>query len=389
MNPIRHRSPKTQNNLAYNYFQSPKRRQINIINLDRRGDIINNKNIKINNQFNYNYNNNDYNYYDEIKKAFNFITFVLKQKDNQIKQLKIKINNLEKQLNEINEKNMMTFNNKEMVDSSPHVYNFEFMDNNVSNEIPSYDGQNKKDQLMNNLISAHIGLNNNNNIKNILKNNNKNIFDNNVNINNNKIKNQTNINKMNNYLNITDVGKKYNVKSYNIPNMNDLSNKQINLNINEHPNEKNNINKIRRESYHSNQNLNIRNSNNNGYIKSIKNVEQNNFVTDTESMVGTDRVKIFTFDNPIYNIGKPGSKSNSFNLSDDNNSVTSKKDVKNYLKEVKTKLEPERFKKFITNIKLLTKNKNSEQRNSIIITIKNLLADHILISKFENIMKIK
>ena len=106
-------------------------------------------------------------------------------------------------------------------------------------------------------------------------------------------------------------------------------------------------------------------------------------------MVGTDRVKIFTFDNPIYNIGKPGSKSNSFNLSDDNNSVTSKKDVKNYLKEVKTKLEPERFKKFITNIKLLTKNKSSEQRNSIIITIKNLLADHILISKFENIMKIK
>ena len=47
----------------------------------------------------------------------------------------------------------------------------------------------------------------------------------------------------------------------------------------------------------------------------------------------------------------PGSKGNSFKLSDDENQIISKSDVKNYLKEVKNKLEPDKFKKFITQIK--------------------------------------
>ena len=49
--------------------------------------------------------------------------------------------------------------------------------------------------------------------------------------------------------------------------------------------------------------------------------------------------------------------------------------VKNYLKEVKHKLEPERFKKFITQIKALTKNKNNEQKNLIILQIKNIFSN--------------
>ena len=67
--------------------------------------------------------------------------------------------------------------------------------------------------------------------------------------------------------------------------------------------------------------------------------------------------------------------------------TSSKADVKNYLKEVKNKLEPDKFKKFISYIKNLTKNKSIEERNIIILQIKNLLVDKILISKFENIMK--
>ena len=70
------------------------------------------------------------------------------------------------------------------------------------------------------------------------------------------------------------------------------------------------------------------------------------------------------------------------------NQITSKSDVKNYLKEVKNKLEPDRFKKFITQIKALTKNKNIAQKNIIILQIKNILMDKNLISKFETIMKI-
>ena len=75
-------------------------------------------------------------------------------------------------------------------------------------------------------------------------------------------------------------------------------------------------------------------------------------------------------------------------MSEDGVTITSKSDVKNYLKEVKHKLEPERFKKFITQIKALTKNKNNEQKNLIILQIKNILMDKNLISKFEIIMKV-
>ena len=57
------------------------------------------------------------------------------------------------------------------------------------------------------------------------------------------------------------------------------------------------------------------------------------------------------------------------------NQITSKSDVKNYLKKVKNKLEPDRFKKFITQIKTLTKNKNNAQENIIILQIKNSLMD--------------
>ena len=159
-------------------------------------------------------------------------------------------------------------------------------------------------------------------------------------------------------------------------------NMNINMNINEHSSEKKNVNKIRKEPYHTSQNQNIK-------MRNVNGNKNNNYTTETESSIGTDKMKILAFDHSMSNLGKPNSKSNSFSLSGDGNFMKSKLEVKNYLKEVKRKLEPLKFKKFITLIKNLIKNKNSEQKNQFIFEIKNLLGDKILITKFENIMKVK
>ena len=405
MNPLRHRSPKIENTFGNIILQSPKRKQINIINMDKKGDFINNRNNNLNNQFNYYYNKNDYNYYDEIKKAFNFITFILKQKDNQIKQLKLKINNLEKQLNDINETNVNTFSNKDLISLSSHINNIELKNKNNINTISPYNKQSKISHLMNNFLQTQTNINNrnniNNNIINISKNNNfineknnkrmseKIIFDNKINI-IHKIKNNTNINKINNFGNNTEI-RSNNINMNNYENrINGLSNKQIslNMNINEHSNDKKNINKIRKELYHPNLNKNLIKDNNDN-INSIKNVHLKKFSKESENISDTNKLKIVNFDNSIHGLGRSCSKSNSFNISDDSNMIISKNNVKNYLKEVKSKLESEKFKIFITNLKALTKNKNSEQKNEIIIQIKNLLGDKILINKFESIMKLK
>ena len=415
MKPIRHRSPKTENTFANNIFQSPKKKHINIINIDKGRNIINNRNIGINNQFNYNYNKNDYNYYEEITKAFNFITFVLKQKDIQIKELKSTINNLQKQLNEINETNIMTFYKQEISDFSNQNSNLKFLNKKSSNNFLSPDSNNKGKmrQMMNNFCSVQTevnSINTTNSNNNSYNNSNNNIFitknsfgnelNKNIGVDNNsmniihKIKNTTNINRINNFRNIEsdkinnniNINNSINNNLYNFNKFsNEKQNNQINLNMNEHSTERKNINQIRNESYHSNQNINLKKYNNEN-IKASKNGDTK---TDTESLMGTDKIKILTFENSTYNLGKSGSKSNSFNMSDDGNIITSKQDVKNYLKEVKNKLDSERFKKFITNIKLLTKNKIPSQRNEIILQIKNLLIDKNLINKFESIMKIK
>ncbi len=47
--------------------------------------------------------------------------------------------------------------------------------------------------------------------------------------------------------------------------------------------------------------------------------------------------------------------------------TNSKRDVKNYLKEVKSKIDPKKFKEFIRNIKLLTAKNNSALNKDIIV----------------------
>lgn len=415
MKPIRHRSPKTQNNLSNNYFKSPKRKEINIINFNNRGVISSQKNCNINNnQFNY-YSSNSDNCYEEITKAFKFITFILKQKDNQIKQLKTKIEQLQKQLNDINETNIMTFNNKDIMEFTTNDENFNITNsikssfkhssfNSIQNRTKFFsNGVNdcKYNQLTNNFSSTDIGskyinINKNNNVNNNIKNHiinksNHNFDNSNNNINIiHKIKNSTNINKINNYRDSTEKRNNdennQNANNYisnftNSEPMNKQANISMNANINEYSSEKD-TNLIRKEPYHTNYNINLRNRNEFG--KKLK-----NYGTDTDSGVGTEKIKIVTLENSMNNQGKFNSNSNSLNLSEDGNIIQSKIEVKNYLKEIKTKLEPLKFKKFITNIKALIKNKNNGQKNVIIYEIKNLLVDKNLITKFENIMKIK
>ena len=402
MNPIRHRSPETDN--TNHYFKSLKKKDINIINLNNREIISSQKNIN-NNHYNNNYDIKDYNYYEEIKKAFNFITFILKQKDRQIKQLRIKIDILQKQLNEINDKNIMTFNKKEIIMNSSNDNNLNIYNNtntnyskrstfdcneNISKILSNENDLNNYKQSTNNFWSTQTK--NYTNIYNNKMNKNNNMFENNINV-IHKIKNSTNINKINNYRNNTELINKQNNTDYNyINNSNnkyansEIINNQLNMNmnINEHSKEKKNINQIRKEPYHMNlnQNINIKYRNSSGR-------KYKNYTTEPGSGLSKEKMKIVPLDNTMSNLGKDNSKSNSFTLSDDGNIIQSKIDVKKYLKEIKSKFEPEKFKKFITLIKSLIKNKNNTMKNQIIYEIKNLLVDKNLIIKFENIMKIK
>ena len=365
-NQIRHRSPKTQNNFFNNYYlKSPVKKDINIINLD-----VSSKRNQIN--YNYNYNNTN-NYYEEITKAFNYITFILKKKDSQIKEMKIKIKELEQQLNDINETNIMTFNNKDITE----IY---------SDETSKQNKNNLKRITYNNNIpnktSIFFSKRNNNE-------NNKKINNNNLNI-INRIKNSTNINKINNYRNKIDLnGNKLIYINNNDKYLNTEENKRkINTNINninnanninEHSNEKKNVNIIRKEPYYNNMNIKYRNSSGN---------KSKNFPTnETDTSTGNDKLKLYNL-SYMGRANSKNSKNNSISLSDEGLSK-SKTEIKNYLKEIKYKIAPDKFKKFVELIKILVKNKNTGQKNNIIYEIKNLLVDKNLIDKFENILKIK
>ena len=316
---IRHRSPKTQNNFFNNYYlKSPPKKDINIINFS-----------------------NTNNYYEEITKAFNFITFILKQKDSQIKELKIKIKLLEKQLNDINETNIMTFNNKNISD----IYNDQEKTKNKNGlKRITYNNYNIPNNFPNKISN---------------ENNNK-LFNNNINI-INRVKNSTNINKINNYRNNIDLN------GYKLNYMNKTSNnysnseENINKNINEYSNEKKNINIIRKEPYHSNININ-----NFKYRNSNGNINNNLNTNETDTSVANDKIKIFNLNMGVRTNSK-NSKNNSITLSDEG-IMQSKAEIKNYLKEIKNKIDKEKFKKFVELIKILIKNKNnnSTQKKTII-----------------------
>ena len=373
---IRHKSPKTQNNFFNNYnLKSPSKKDFSIINLR-------NNNIGLAfNEFQFNNNSNNHNYYEEIKKAFNFITFILKQKDSQIKKLQIKIKDLENQLNDINERNIMTFNNKDICQINSEE---EKNKNSLKRETYNFIPNNKR--IFYSINTNKMNKNNENDIL-MSKNTKINII--------NRVKNSTNINKINNYRNKIDLNiKKYNYIS-NISNtkINDISDSDylnteenkgknyLNLNINEHSKEKN-INIIRKEPYHSNMNMNYNIKNKNSNENKIKNLQTN----ETDTSTRNDKIKIFS----LSPTGNPYSKnSNSIVTLSDEGLSQQKTEIKNYLREVKSKIDKDKFKKFVSLIKTLIKNKNSTEKYTIIYEIKNILVDKNLITKFESILKIK
>ena len=390
-NQIRHHSPKTQNNFFNNYYlKSPTKKDINIINLNNNiGQSSNNF------HFNINYNNST-NYYEEISKAFNFITFILKRKDSQIKELKIKIKELERQLNDINETNIMTFNNKDIneIGSSEENQNFSYSNKNNLKKIAYNYIPNKTSIFFSNVNNKNNNITNNDTNNNKIPNNNNST---NINI-INRVKNSTNINKINNYRHKIDLNgpkltnnKSNNTYMNNIPinnknksmntNTEIEENKKIdmNRNTNEYSNEKKNINIIRKEPYHINANIKYRNGSGN----KIRNFQTN----ETDTSTGNDKIKIFNL-STMGRANSKNSKSTSITLSDEGISK-SKAEIKNYLKEIKYKIDHDKFKKFVELIKILVKNKNTEQKNQIIFEIKSILVDKNLIDKFENILKIK
>ena len=383
---IRHRSPKTQNNFFNNYYlKSPPKKDINIINFNNNSGVQSND-IK----FNFRYSNTN-NCYEEITKAFNFITFILKQKDSQIKELKIKIKELEKQLNDINETNIMTFNNKDIRDiysdqeknkskNNLKRITYHYIPNKPSIFYSNNNSKNKNNNINNNENSNKI-VNNSINIINRIKNsknlNKINSYRNSTDLNNNnKLNYLSNTNNSNNSNNIINI---YNNNNY----LNTEENKRkinINTNTNEYSNDKKNINIIRKEPYHTSLN-NIKYRNNNV----LNNI--NSKTNETDVSLVNDKIKIFNI-NTGHRLSSKNSRDNSFNLSEDG-IIQSKAEIKNYLKEIKNKIDKDKFKKFVNLIKTLIKNKNSVQKNMIINEIKNILVDKNLITKFESILKIK
>ena len=373
-NQIRHKSPKTQNNFFNNYcLKSPTKKDFDIINVTENNTGL------ISNKIQYNYNNlNNNNYYEEIKKAFNFITFILKQKDSQIKQLKIKIKDLQNQLNDINEKNIMTFNNKDILEiNSEEEKNKNSFKEETNNYIP------KNQRILYSNKTSKIKKNNEN--------------DNLIPINAkikiiNKVKNSTNINKINNYRNKIDLNiKKYNyVSNINNTQINDIIYKDylnteennrknyLNMKINENSKGKD-INTIRKETYHNNMNMK--------YIIKYKNNNKNIHTYETDTSTRNDKIKVFSL-STTDNAYSKNSKSNSNITFSDEGIRKEKTQIKNYLKEIKNKIEKDKFKKFVSLIKTLIKNKNINEKHIIINEIKNILSDKYLIIKFESILKL-
>lgn len=85
--------------------------------------------------------------------------------------------------------------------------------------------------------------------------------------------------------------------------------------------------------------------------------------------------------------------SNSFMLTNNGSkdSAQSRNDVKNYLKEVKSIVDPKLFKEFIKNIKLLTNKTANVNKKAIIENVKNLFGEQYidLYVKFETILGVK
>ena len=129
-----------------------------------------------------------------------------------------------------------------------------------------------------------------------------------------------------------------------------------------------------------NKNLNIINQNNMRSYSHQKAFQMNNLNYNSDS---ENFPKRYQYDNLSY------SNDNSVLTYNGIHSTNSKKDVKDYLTEVKAKIEPRKFKEFIRNIKLLTsKSEIAPNKESIVESMRILFGkEHLdLFLRFEKII---
>ena len=109
-------------------------------------------------------------------------------------------------------------------------------------------------------------------------------------------------------------------------------------------------------------------------LNNINNLVKNNIKSNNYIRSVSQNNNNYNYNSDNENIVKRNPGYDNLSRSNDNSVLTyngvqtsSKKNVKNYLKEVKTRIEPTKFKEFIRNIKLLTAKNNSALNKEIII----------------------
>ena len=387
--PKRHVSPPTKNNFKkFSYLNSP--------NKNKNSDSTLNKFNSLDSTF-----INDYNYYDEIKKAFNFITFILHKKDDQIKSLKKKINDLQIQINKFATNYNISFrNSKDLTENNIHTkLNKQNSIKNLTVGIPIQSISN--DSSCNSNCNSLYILNNNILIpKNNLNNRVKNFTNNYISINsqNSNSSKQITLPLRENYNipkidysnnNNTQIFKQNNSKKeFMSPNSEKIKAKKNLCSENKNINFKNENFSYKMNNNTSSNKINKNNENSNfnsqGKINSIILNRNQNYCN---SVNRKDINKIFNDENYISDEGNK-SKNNSLSMINDN----PKNEVKNYLREVRNKLDPEDFSRFIQYIKILTNSGNSrEQKLGVIEEIKKIFGNenYNLFVKLENITQKK
>ena len=198
---------------------------------------------------------------------------------------------------------------------------------------------------------------------------------------------------------VQELTKKYNsLLNNNNTNNNNINNNyrvsNISPSMEEEP--KNIYNNPREEKgmFNMNKNVysNIGYNNNNNQNMNLINLNNIRSYSQKKAFQGTN----LNYNSDNENIVKRHQGYDNLSHSNDNSVLTyngvhtnSKKDVKDYLKEVKEKIEPRKFKEFIRNIKLLTsKSEIAPNKESIVESMRNLFGkEHIdLFLRFEKII---
>jgi hypothetical protein len=326
---------------------------------------------------------------------------------------------------------MLGNNNSRINNNAMNRRNHQYQENQEINDVDKNDSsihkyyyQNSYNNLMKNNLNNSNSMNKQNikmkmNIKNMTNNNNSNVIrkmksigeNNNINkalmvIKNEFWKKDAKIKALE--LKIVDLEKKINMikqsNNYQLNNNNNFSiininQKKIGKNsfiekysgdINSKFNKReNNLNKTPEMNYNRNNNpfKNPQNNNSfkNNYFIQTQSANKYNISINTDNEIQKSLIK-----NNNSNTAECGLEGSVFTGNSSNFPHHSKGEVKLYLKEVKSKVDPIIFKEFIKNIKLLTnsKNKNKVDKNSIIEKIRILFGEQFkdLFIKFKAIL---